>query len=147
MGDLYGYTDVGFYHRRVGAYAMRQAIQDWHISKRKAIKGFLKREWPVIAWLVSFALIAVGIVQVNNFQDQLRDSAVGGCERQNEVRQAIRLQLTAEIKESQRVDYSQIFPDVPPEQLDQLIRQSNQQTRRQRAALPDADCEALYPTD
>jgi hypothetical protein len=144
MGNLYGNPDVGFYHRRVDANTVRQAIEDWHTSKRKAITGFLKREWPIIAWLVSFTLIAIGIVQVNNFQENLREATQGGCERQNEVRQALRSQLTAEIRESQTVDYSEIFPDIPPAELDRLIRESNERLREQRADIPDADCEAAY---
>jgi hypothetical protein len=144
MGDLYGYPDVGFYYRGVDADTVRQAIEDWHTSKRKAITGFLKREWPIIAWLVSFALIAVGIVQVSNFQEDLRVATQGGCERQNEVRQALRSQLTAEIRESQTVDYSEIFPDIPPAELDRLIMESNERLREQRADIPDADCEAIY---
>jgi hypothetical protein len=145
MGDLYGYTDVGFYHRRVDAHTVRQAIEDWHISKRRAVTGFLKREWPVIAWLISFVLIAIGIAQVNNVQDQLRHSAIAGCERQNEVRQAIRSQITAEIQESRHVDYSEIFPDVPPAELYRLISEGNNRLREQRADIPDTDCEAAYP--
>jgi hypothetical protein len=126
---------------------MRQAVQDWHISKRKAVKGFFRREWPVIAFIVCFGLIAIGIVQVQTFQDQLRDSAVAGCERQNEVRRAVRAQLTSEIEQTRRVDYSQLFPTIPPTQIDRLISEGNEQARRQRAALPDADCESLYPSD
>jgi hypothetical protein len=144
MGDLHGYTDVGFYHRGVDAHTVRQAIEDWHTSKRKAITGFLKREWPIIAWLVSFALIAVGIVQVSNFQEDLRVATQGGCERQNEVRQALRSQLTAEIQESRRVDYSEIFPDIPPAELDRLIKESNERLREQRADIPDAPCAEIY---
>jgi hypothetical protein len=146
MGNLYGNPDVGFYHRRVDPYAMRQAVRDWHSGKRgTAVKGFFKREWPVIAWLVSFALIAVGIAQVNNVQDKLRDSSVAGCERQNQVRQALRSQLTVEIRESQTVDYSEIFPDVPPATLNRLIEENIEQMKEQRAGIPDADCEAAYP--
>jgi uncharacterized protein involved in exopolysaccharide biosynthesis len=124
---------------------MKQALQDWRISKRKAITGFFRREWPVIAFILCFGAIAVGIVQVNNFQDQLRDSAVAGCERQNEVREAVRDQLTDEIKESQRVDYSTLFPNIPRAQLNALIKESNERTRERRAAIPDADCQAAYP--
>jgi hypothetical protein len=124
---------------------MRQAVQDWHISKRKAVKGFFRREWPVIAFIVCFGLIAIGIVQVQTFQDQLRDSAVAGCERQNEVRQAVRAGLTSEIEQTRRIDYSQLFPTIPPTQIDRLIQEGNERARRQRAALPDADCESLYP--
>jgi hypothetical protein len=125
---------------------MRQAVQDWHNGKRgRAIKGFLKREWPVIAWLVSFTLIAIGIFQVSNFQENLRDATVGGCERQNEVREALRSQLTSEIRESQAVDSRKIFPNVPPEELQRLIRESNERLREQRARIPDADCQAIYP--
>jgi hypothetical protein len=126
---------------------MKQALQDWHISKRRAVTGFFRREWPVIAFILCFAAIAVGIFQMNNFQDQLRDSAVAGCERQNEVRRAVRMQLTSEIQQTRRIDYSQLFPTIPPTQIDRLISEGNEQARRQRAALPDADCEALYPSD
>jgi hypothetical protein len=126
---------------------VRQAVKDWHISKRKAVKGFFKREWPIIAFIVCFSLIAVGIFQVQSFQDELRDSAVAGCERQNEVRKAVRMQLTSEIRETRRIDYSELFPTIPPTQIDRLISEGNEQARRQRAAIPDADCEALYPTD
>jgi hypothetical protein len=146
MGNLYGAADADFYHRRVDAYSMREAIRDWHSGRRgTAVKGFFKREWPVIAWLVSFALIAVGIAQVNNVQDKLRESAVAGCERQNDVREAIRSQITAEIQESRHVDYSEIFPDVPPAELYRLISESNDRLRDQRANIPNADCEAAYP--
>jgi hypothetical protein len=145
MGDLYGYTDVGFYHRRVDAHTVRQAIEDWHTSKRKAVTGFLKREWPVLSFLICFGLLAIALWQINTFQDSLRDSAVAGCERQNEVRKAVRDQLTDDIQESQRVDYSTLFPSIPRAQLNQLIKESNERTRAQRAAIPDADCEAAYP--
>jgi hypothetical protein len=124
---------------------MRQAFRDWHEGQRgTAIKGFFKREWPVIAWAVSFTLIAIGIFQVDDFGDKLRDSAVSGCERQNEVRQALRQQFTLEIKESRDIP-SEFFPAVPQQQLQELIRDGIERLREQRTRIPLVPCEELYP--
>jgi hypothetical protein len=74
----------------------------------------------------------------------LRDSAVSGCERQNEVRQALRQQFTLEIKESRDIP-SEFFPAVPQQQLQELIRDGIERLREQRTRIPLVPCEELYP--
>jgi hypothetical protein len=124
---------------------MRQAFRDWHEGKRgTAIKGFFKREWPIIAWAVSFTLIAIGIFQVDSFGDTLRDSVIEGCERQNEVREALRHQFTLEISENRHIP-AEFFPDVPRRDFERLIQGSVRTLVEQRRSIPDADCEAAYP--
>jgi hypothetical protein len=126
---------------------MRQAIEDWHNHRRvKAVTGAIKREWPVIAWAISFLLLAFTIWQVQAFGEDLRDGLIRSCERNgNPLREAVIDQLEGEIEQSKIVDYSEFFPSVPPERLDALIREENQRIRGYIEQIQPVDCPSLYP--
>jgi hypothetical protein len=54
---------------------MKQAKQDWRNHHRvKAVTGFFKREWPVVAWAISFIALAIVILQVNALAASTTDS-------------------------------------------------------------------------
>jgi hypothetical protein len=126
---------------------MKQAIEDWHNHRRvKAVRGLVRREWPVIAWFISFILIAFGIWQVASLQENLREGLIRSCERNgNPLREAVIDQLEGEIQQSKAFDYSEFFPSVPPERLHTLIREENQRMRGYIEQIQPVDCPSLYP--
>jgi hypothetical protein len=100
------------------------------------------------------------ITQVAGFAEDLRDSSVAGCKRQNEVRSAERHGLRNDIRESvgeiaenKRIP-PEFFPGIPPEQFEALIKQGIRQARENIAedrrvidGIPPADCEDAYPSN
>lgn len=125
---------------------MKQAKQDWRDHRYgQAVKGFIKREWPILAWLSSFVLIAFALVQTSQFSAELRDASVAGCERQNLVREATRGILEDQIKSSRQINREDVFPNIPPELYRRLIARSNQQRRERIEQLAPADCTQAYP--
>lgn len=126
---------------------MRQARKDWREHHRvKAITGFVRREWPVLAWLISFVALAWVILQVSTFSGDLRDGLVASCQKNgNPLRQVVRDILQTDIEQSKSLDYEQFFPNIPPAQLHALIHQENKESKRQLKTIEPLDCAALYP--
>lgn len=59
---------------------MRQARADWHEGHyAEAIKGFIRREWPVIAFVICFALIGVGVMRVKQLSEDNRQAIRVSC--------------------------------------------------------------------
>lgn len=96
---------------------------------------------------------SAALSQVKRFANELRDSAVGGCRRQNRVRQQqhvvqdiMRATLKADNDQSRSLTPSQ-FPDV--QHFNRLVRdqiERNQAFRRQLSyKLPLASCDVIYP--
>lgn len=111
---------------------MRQARKDWQEHHyAKAIGGFIGREWPIIAWLASFALIAIGLMQVSrlaedvdDFSRNLQTNLVNSCRSAGDpVRRALIDVYRDEIEQAQTVDYSSFFPNIPRDELERLIQE------------------------
>lgn len=91
------------------------------------------------------AQVAAAITkQLVKFTEALRDANVTGCERQNEVRQALRSRITQDIHDTRHTDPS-LFPQIPPDEFAQLLRKRIKRLREQRAGIPDAPCDKIYP--
>jgi hypothetical protein len=127
---------------------MRQAREDWRNHHyTRAIGGFVKREWPVIAWVISFVLIAYAIVEVSTFSGDLRNGLVQSCEDNgNPLREYLRDEARSEITEARSFNYEEFFPNVPPSTLDALLREEIADAREAlNTTLAPLPCNDLYP--
>jgi hypothetical protein len=107
---------------------MRQAREDWREHRySQAVTGFIKREWPVIAWAISFVALAVVILQVNALAARTTDSL---C--------ALRSDL------ERRVETSRQFLEENPHGIPGItpayLRTSIENQERTVEALSDLDC-------
>jgi hypothetical protein len=145
MAGIYGRSGTRFNRWRVDVHTVRQAIQEWHNGKHgSAVKGFFKREWPVLSFIVCFSLIAIALINVENYQQDLRDATVSGCERQNEVRAALRDVLSDDIANLRTIE-PRLFPEITTAEFSLLREQRIQDMLESRENIGDADCEAVYP--
>lgn len=123
-------------------------MRDWHESRTRAIRGFVKREWPVIAWAVSFALIALALYQVSQLTNKIHESQIAVCEaalKPGGVRYIVAEQIRFQVEQSQNFDYSKFFPNVPQDQLEQLLAAQRERSLAEIHQLLDVDCDAVYP--
>jgi hypothetical protein len=95
--------------------------------------------------------------QVERFTENLRDSAVSGCVRQNKVRKQqhvvqniLRAQLRDDIRQSQHLQPSD-FPGFSTEEFERLLRRDIRQAREYRRQLAEklhlAPCQRAYPSE
>lgn len=120
----------------------------------------------IVAWviaglaLISTVLSWIVLANTNSFAEDLRDSAIRVCERQNEVRQAERqdsrqdiandLEEIAQSKQTPR----EFFPNIPPAEFDRLIQLGITRARADIAEeeetieiLRDVDCANDFPAN
>ena len=86
------------------------------------------------------------IDETQKFQRQLRNGLVTSCERNgNPLREAVQKMLRDEVAQSKAPILRRLFPQIPPVQLERLIRaeaKANEATIREIAPV---DCASLYP--
>lgn len=80
--------------------------------------------------------------------DVIHDSQIQACEaslKPGGVRRVIAQQIQAQLDQAKRLDYSKFFPNVPEDELKQLLAQSRQRRQQEIHDLLDVDCHAIYP--
>jgi hypothetical protein len=137
-------------------------------ERRKKKKDPLDLFPPYIVRYIAIAvtaLLALGIWGAYRQNDQIRVSAIKNCQNANTVRKVIagafNAVITAQIEGIQsEIQLSNsippsFFPSIPPDQYQQLLKQSNGERRATintlqqadkmvAAALGPTDCEALF---
>lgn len=59
---------------------MKRAREQWREGQRwEAAKGFVRREWPVMAFVICFALIGVGVLRVQQLGEDNRKAVRVSC--------------------------------------------------------------------
>lgn len=117
---------------------MRQAQQDWTEHRYvQAVTGFVARHWPLIAWAVSFVLLALTVL---NVQDNTNN--IGQLASQN------RATICALVQDyDRRIEQAQSFLDnhevlqnlgLDPATLENQIAQ---QTQTRNVLSSGLDCE------
>jgi hypothetical protein len=107
--------------------------------------GWWQRWVGSIAFVILIAICAGGLTYVQNDAENLREGLIEGCEKNgNTLREVVRGQLEDEIDQNENLNYEELFPQIPPEQLEQLIETDNEQNRQSIADLAAVDCRALY---
>jgi hypothetical protein len=77
---------------------------------------------------------------------------IASCEQNgNPLRNAIQLIILDDIQQTQSLigseEGAQLFPAVPPRQLNAFLRGSVRDNRRILATIPDVDCQATFAVD
>lgn len=78
----------------------------------------------------------------------VRTSALENCRNSAQpggVRFIIAEQIRQQIQQSDRLNYEQFFPNVPPDELHKLIAAQRERQKKQVQALLNVNCDALYP--
>jgi uncharacterized protein YpmB len=123
----------------------------------------MKDRGPIVILTIGLVVVAIGtafsVSNVINAADAVRDAAVEGCERQNDVRKAQRHALhndiaeaLAGIEEDKNIP-QEFFPDIPPDEFERLIEQGAREARENiredrkviEEELQHVDCESKYP--
>ena len=120
----------------------------------------------IYAITLTLIFVALGVLRVesladdiNEQQEQLEeqqlkiigltheivDSAIAGCQRQNLIRKTLREQLQEQIDQSHSTDYERFFPNIPPDELHDLIHQGNVDRRERIRQLERQHCKQLFP--
>lgn len=106
-------------------------------------------------WIVPYVLIVLTLLalstpiayyeQTRAYQGSLRDASVDGCQRQNDVRAALRLSVRQQMQQTRSIRADQ-FPGFSPQDFHQLVRSQLAQDRSLLATIPNVNCELAYPS-
>jgi hypothetical protein len=134
---------------------MKQAIKDWHAGRHgAAVRGFFKREWLVIAWVCSFLLIGIAIVQneqrsteiervareTDALAEELRSSLLQSC---LESRTPLVGYFHDEIASTRALTAEQ-FPGISPPDFAALQAEKIDRIKAVVVALQPSQCQELY---
>jgi len=154
-------------HRRRRDDPARPSIAGVVLNPLDYIVGWIRRYLPenpsrfVMPYLV-ILLTLVAILSafdarnrstdVQRFSEDLRMGLIASCEQNGSpLRNAIQLIILDDIQQTQAFigtkEGSQLFPTVPPRQLDALLRDTVRDNRRILATIPDVDCQATFAVD
>lgn len=111
----------------------------------------------MIGYVVFFAFVLFGFIRqeqtINKLDEsitqqkiqaeQIIESGIGNCERQNIVREAVISQILFQIETSHALS-PKLFPTIPKDVYDDLLREQNQNRRETIEALTPVDCPAIY---
>jgi hypothetical protein len=110
---------------------MKQALQDWRNHHRvKAVRGFLRREWPVVAFALQFIALALVVLWINSIATVNHDSL---CALKHNLEE--RIADTAEFLE----DHPEGFAGIPAATLQQSA--DNQQSTVDALERGGLDCD------
>lgn len=79
---------------------------------------------------------------------EIRQSQIDNCEASKEpggIRFIVAEQLRLELQQGKTVDYEEFFPNIPPEQLNELLQAQRERAKTEIRQLLDIDCDELYP--
>jgi hypothetical protein len=124
---------------------------------REEAQGRWRRDLILVASLL-IAITAIGWYITGNFSSDLRDSAVKGCERQNEVRATVQSLLRDDIHQFQQekrqsrqaLRHPGDYPGFSnlPKLVHRQVRHLNKLIGHKRDRIADvkpANCERVYP--
>lgn len=133
---------------RLDGDAVKQARQDWLDHQyARAIRGLLRREWPIIAFVIAFTVLGYTIVQIRGVAEdtteiaaQLQQDLIEACE---DSRIPLRDYFQGEIAATRATDPT-LFPDIPPEVFSQLLEIKLHRLRGVVEVLDPTDCADQY---
>jgi len=83
---------------------------------------------------------------VEQFNTELRNGLVASCERNgNPLREAVQKMIRDQIEQSRSPAIKRYFPQIPPRELERLIREQNEAREATLRQIAPVDCAALYP--
>lgn len=119
--------------------------------------------WHVPAYLIIVIALIINFRSLENviddqaaiartaaaFSIELRNGLVKNCEENGApIRDAIQAIILQDIKESTRLtpdETAALFPNFPPDELKQLLKENLEAKKALLASVPDVNCEQIYP--
>lgn len=99
----------------------------------------------VLSIMGSCILLGGALYAKSQQDNSLRAGLIEGCKTNgNPLRAAVRGILEDEIAQSESADLEKFFPQIPPEELEKLIREQNEKREERIAQLQPVNCEAQY---
>ena len=133
---------------------MKQAIEEIRKVNPElaAVFAGIEREHSRLVFARTLAVLAVICLVVvvfvsNNAADTIRQNQVDACKTSLQpggIRYIVSSQIQEQIRQSKQLDYARFFPNVPADELHQLIATQNAHRTQQVHDLLDVNCDALY---
>jgi hypothetical protein len=116
--------------------------------RRHRPKNIARLVMPYLV-IVMTGLLIISLIQTKEARDystELRNGLVASCERNgNTVRAVLQKRIEREIENGERFNYSEFFPNVPPDVLAELIKEQREESRKELKEIEPVDCAAQYP--